>query len=337
MNRYSWNWKLGNVKIDKDIKVFSTFSCGGGSTMGYKRAGFEVLGNVEIDPKINRMYVENHRPKYNYCMDLREFNKLDNLPEELYSLDILDGSPPCTTFSLAGKREKTWGKKKKFREGQNVQTLDDLFFVFLDTVEKLRPKVVVAENVVGIVQGNAKGYCNEIVKRFRCLGYDVQIFHLNAARMDCPQARERIFFIANNQSYDRLVLNYNYDTITFGEIRTEQGRPVGGEVIKSLLEKARTGDRTIGDVYARYNHGRQKYFNAVILSDEEVANTVTSGGNIYRMCDKMECSSLDIVRLQTFPSDYDFCGNPVKYVCGMSVPPNMMANIATEVWEQWLK
>ena len=99
--------------------------------MGYKRAGFDVIGNVEIDPKINAMYVKNHQPKFNYCMDLRDFNKLKELPEELFSLDILDGSPPCSTFSMAGLRERAWNKEKVFREGQKRQRLDDLFFVFL--------------------------------------------------------------------------------------------------------------------------------------------------------------------------------------------------------------
>ncbi len=83
--------------------------------MGYKRAGFNVIGNCEIDEKINRMYVKNNHPKYNYHMDIREFNNIEKLPDELYDLDILDGSPPCTTFSMAGKREETWGKEKKFR------------------------------------------------------------------------------------------------------------------------------------------------------------------------------------------------------------------------------
>ena len=228
MNRFDWKWNLSELKQDKPVNVFSTFSCGGGSSMGYKRAGFSVLGNVEIDPKINSMYVRNNHPKYNYCMDLREFNKLDELPDELYHLDVLDGSPPCTTFSMAGKREKTWGKAKKFREGQAEQTLDDLFFVFLDTVEKLKPKVVIAENVVGIVRGNAKGYCNQIVKRFRELGYGLQIFHLNAAKMDVPQARERIFFIANNKGYGKLNLAFDCDVIPFGTVRSISGIEPGG-------------------------------------------------------------------------------------------------------------
>ena len=98
MTAFSWKWYLKDLKQDKDVTVFSTFSCGGGSTMGYKRAGFKVLGNVEIDPAINAMYVKNHHPKYNYNMDLREFNKLETVPEELLHLDIQDGSPPCTVY-----------------------------------------------------------------------------------------------------------------------------------------------------------------------------------------------------------------------------------------------
>ena len=336
MHRYNWKWSLSEIQQDKDISVFSCFSCGGGSSMGYKKAGFKVLGNVEIDQKINQMYVKNNHPKYNYCMDLREFNALKDIPDDLYHLDILDGSPPCTTFSLAGEREKTWGKTKKFREGQKEQTLDDLFFVFLDTVEKLKPKIVIAENVVGIVQGNAKGYCNQIVKRFHELGYSLQIFHLNSGKMDVPQERERIFFIANNQGYKKLRLDFTYDAIPFGTVRSEKGIETGGKVLKPLLDKAIKGDRKIADVYARYNHGKHKYFNTMILDDDLVAPTVTSGGEMYRFFDRKKCTDEDYRNLQTFPQDYDFCGNSAKYVCGMSVPPNMMANIATEVYNQWL-
>lgn len=108
--------------------------------MGYKLAGCEVLGDLEIDPRVNRVYVANHKPKYNFVMDIREFNSLDDLPDELYHLDILDGSPPCTTFSTSGDREESWGKVKKFREGQTEQTLDDLSFHFIDTAKNYNPR-----------------------------------------------------------------------------------------------------------------------------------------------------------------------------------------------------
>lgn len=334
---YNWKWYLSELKQDKDITVFSCFSCGGGSTMGYKRAGFKVLGNVEIDPRVNEVYKINNHPKYNYLMDLRDFNKLEDLPDELYHLDILDGSPPCSTFSTAGLREKVWGKEKSFREGQKRQVLDDLFFVFLDTVEKLKPKIVIAENVTGIIKGNAKGYVNLILKRFKELGYEVQMFKLNAALMDVPQTRERVFFIANNQNYPELKLRFNGKPILFGEVRTEHGKPFqdkNGEYA-SLLRIAKPCDNCIADVKERLGK-KPSGFNHSINHDNKVAFTVVSGSRSLRICDKTYFSHDDYRNCATFPQDYDFKDQTPNYVCGMSVPPNMMANIATEIYKQWL-
>ena len=336
MNRFSWKWYLKDIVNDKPVKVFSTFSCGGGSTMGYKRAGFKVLGNVEIDPKINEMYVKNQHPEFNYNMDLRQFNEME-VPEELKDLDILDGSPPCTTFSMAGDREQNWGKAKKFREGQSEQTLDDLFFVFLDTVEKLKPKVVIAENVVGLITGKARGYVNQIIKRFHEVGYDVQLFRLNAARMDVPQARERVFFIANRCGFKPLKLDFCYDAIPFGNVKTEKGTEIQDGVLKTALNNASQADRKVEHTVRRISGQAGSYFTIMYVSDKRVAPTLTAGGMMLRLSDKTKLSDGDIVNLSTFPQDYDFNGNGVQYVCGMSVPPNMMANIATEVWEQWFR
>ena len=145
--------------------------------MGYKLAGCDVIGCCEIDPKMNEVYVANHHPKYNYLMDIRDFNAIpdDELPEELFNLDILDGSPPCTTFSMTGKREETWGKEKKFREGQKSQTLDDLSFVFIKTVNKLRPRVVIMENVEGLILGEAWRYVQRIYKEFSGIGQSLVV------------------------------------------------------------------------------------------------------------------------------------------------------------------
>jgi DNA (cytosine-5)-methyltransferase 1 len=336
-HRFDWKWYLKDLNPNKDINVLTTFSCGGGSSMGYKRAGFHVIGNVEIDPKINAMYVKNHHPKYNFNMDLRKFNEKEDIPEELYHLDILDGSPPCTTFSMAGDREDTWGKKKKFNEGQVAQTLDDLFFTFLDTVERLKPKVVVAENVVGLIQGNAKGYVNLIIKRFKELGYEVQIFNLNAARMDVPQSRRRIFFVANRMGYPKLKLDFHYDAIPFGEVRSEHGKPAPeSKATEHLASVAKEGEISLEDAYFRLTGKRGMYFTHKICHDNNVSSTVTAKGEFWRMCDVTKYTDEDYRNVQSFPQDYDFCDNKVQYVCGMSVPPNMMANIATEIYDQWL-
>lgn len=332
---YDWKWNLADLKQDKDVTVFSTFSCGGGSSMGYKRAGLKVIGNCEIDKKINDMYVKNHHPKYNYCMDLREFNQLKEYPEELLNLDILDGSPPCSTFSMAGSREKAWNKAKQFREGQKLQTLDDLFFIFLDTVRVLKPKIVVAENVTGLVKGNAKGYVNEIIKGFRELGYSVQMFVLNGAKMEVPQARERVFFIANRMNYPKLTLNFNYPEIKFCEIRTEEFVPLTQFETKYWLY-VRKSDTSFADVDKRLT-GKGSYFGQLIVWDNRVCPTITSGGGFVKADMASQFSDGDFINAQSFPQDYDFNGNSVQYVCGMSVPPNMMAHVANNIYEQWLK
>ena len=81
MKEYNWYLKdLANIS-NNGYKVFSCFSCGGGSTMGYKLAGYEVIGNCEIDKRINEIYVKNHHPKYNYCMGIQEMNKLKEFPK----------------------------------------------------------------------------------------------------------------------------------------------------------------------------------------------------------------------------------------------------------------
>lgn len=333
---FDWKWYLKDIKQDKDVNVFSCFSCGGGSSMGYKRAGFKVLGNCEIDPRMNGVYVKNNHPKYNFLMDLRDFNKKTDLPEELYHLDILDGSPPCSTFSTAGSREKAWCKEKVFREGQKMQTLDDLFFVFLNTVEKLKPKIVIAENVTGLLKGNARGYVNEIIKRFHGLGYDVQLFQLNAALMNVPQARERVFFIANNQNYPKLKLKFNEEPILFKECRATHGRvidPAFAKATYSYLKHMKPSDKSIKDIKKRL-YGKESNFNDQIIRDCDVAPTLTASGQSIRACDKTWLSDDDCRNITSFPQDYDFGKESAKYICGMSVPPNMMANIASEIWTQ---
>ena len=113
MHKYKYEWTLKDANFTKDQgNVFSCFACGGGSTMGYKLAGFNVLGCNEIDPKMISAYRKNHKPKYSFLEPIQDFKLREDLPEELYNLDILDGSPPCSSFSISGNR-KGLGKAKE--------------------------------------------------------------------------------------------------------------------------------------------------------------------------------------------------------------------------------
>lgn len=336
----SYIWNLTDLKdIRKNgVKVFSCFSCGGGSSMGYKLAGCEVIGNNEIDPKINKMYVSNFHPKYNYCMSIEDMPQAD-FPEELLSLDILDGSPPCSTFSLAGLREKSWGKLKKFREGQEVQVLSDLFFAFIELANVLQPKVVVAENVKGLIVGNAKGYMNLILKAFDAAGYICQVFLLNASTMGVPQRRERVFIIAHRKDLDfpKLRLSFHERPIPYGEFAGAPGKALNPEsAIYRRWQRRAPGDHKVSDTTKRTENGNNSFFGYSYIKPDEVCITVTAAGGLLRWDVPNLLSDRDIKIIQTFPMDYNFCGNEVQYVCGMSVPPRMMEKIAREICRQWL-
>ena len=63
-------------------------SCGGGSSFGYKLAGFDVIGHNDIDKKMIEVYKLNHNPKYSFLESITTFAKRKDLPKELYELDI---------------------------------------------------------------------------------------------------------------------------------------------------------------------------------------------------------------------------------------------------------
>ena len=333
-------WKLEDLKrIKKNgLKVFSCFACGGGSTMGYKLAGFDVIGCNEIDPKMNAMYVKNHHPKHNFNTDIRNWINW-GLPDELYNLDILDGSPPCSVFSMAGKREKGWGIEKTFREGQKKQRLDDLFFFFFYLEKRLNPKVIVAENVIGLIFKKARGYVNEILKRFDKAGYDVQIFLLNSARMGVPQRRERTFFIARRKDLKlpKMVLNFSEKPIKYKEFKDENFKHLDKSTqIYRYWCLRKPSDTSLKNAIMRET-GRSKRFNEKYVHDNKVCGTMLAKGTFLRFDIPGRISDKDIVTIQTFPQNYNFCGQNVQYICGMSVPPIMMKKLAEQIYLQIFK
>ena len=304
--------------------------------MGYKLAGFTHFGGVEIDPKVAAAYKANHKPKHLFVEDIRAFNQRTDLPDELYNLDLLDGSPPCSTFSMAGSREKAWGKEKVFREGQAEQTLDDLVFVYCDTIAKLKPKVFLLENVKGIIQGNAKWYSKEIVRRMEVNGYAVQVFCLNAASMGVPQKRERVFFIGHRKELGlpKLKLEFDERAVTFGVVEDVSDNEEKQKNTKGYSLYIKTKD---GESFSKKDP-KSQFFGYSKVSVSEVPNTVVSNSGTAQWHHKFfrQLNRVEVCQIGTYPLDYDFQGLEPKYLIGMSVPPVMTAQIANQIWEQWL-
>lgn len=322
--------------------VFSCFACAGGSTMGYKLAGFDVIGCNEIDPKVFAVYNANHKPRLSFVCSIRDLLSRD-LPEEMFDLDILDGSPPCTPFSTVGVREKGWGKAKRFSEGQAHQRLDDLFFAFVGLAKRLQPKIVISENVTGIVKGKAKGYVKEIVLALDDAGYDTQIFNLNAARMGVPQARQRVFFLSRRKDLElpRIDLQFDEKPITFGEVESwgvGNGCEVGAiqPSSRKLWAQCQRG-ASLSTV-----HPTGSFYSARRWSSNRPAPTLVSGGAGSQLHPSIprQINTGEWLACSSFPTDMKFPGvtsaGKRKWFMGMSVPPFMVQRIALEVRRQWL-
>lgn len=319
--------------------------------MGYKLAGFDVIGFNEIDPRMAECYIENHKPKYAFVEPIQEFKNRVDLPDELFELDILDGSPPCSSFSMVGSREEAWGKKKKFREGQAEQVLDTLFFDFIDLAKRLQPKVVIAENVKGLLMGEALHYVRKIKEEFEKAGYYIQWKLLDASKMGVPQRRERVFFVGLRKDlaspfleqvdfFDclpKLELGFNEAEIPFCDLMEENGvglfdfAPCCMKYIPMLKP---------GENCGKY-HPNGSYHGAFRINLKEVSPTILSNW-IKSRCGawisekNRTFSAKETCLVGSYPSDYNFLKQSPNYLIGMSVPPLMTARIAHEIDKQWL-
>jgi DNA (cytosine-5)-methyltransferase 1 len=339
-NPHAWFLKDLDKVPKNGLKVMTTFSCGGGSSMGYKLAGCEVIAANDIDPEMAYHYKLNLKPRHYFLCPIKDLLK-KKLPDELYGVDILDGSPPCSTFSMAGSREKAWGKKKHFREGQAEQVLDDLFFDYLDLVEHLKPKVAIAENVKGMIQGAAKGYVKMIFERYRAIGYRPQLFLVNAADCGVPQKRERVFFCALRDDIDRakLVLAPKHRWISAGEatsdclnIKDRELTPNHSKMWKNINE-----GESLADYYLQTNQ-RCRSFSEQKLDSKSPSCALTSKDShfMHWACPRY-LNYPEWKRLGSFPDDYQSKTDKIgKYMIGMSVPPRMAEQVAKAVIEQWL-
>jgi DNA (cytosine-5)-methyltransferase 1 len=353
-HKFPYEWKLSDGYPAKSIdyhgkKVFSCFACGGGSTMGYKLAGYEVIGCNEIDPKMMAAYIANHNPKYSYLEPIQTFKLRNDLPSELYELDILDGSPPCSSFSMAGNREKDWGKEKKFREGQAKQELDTLFFDFIDLAKKLQPKVVIAENVKGLLMGRAKSYVRRIYKELDQAGYYVQHWLLDASKMGVPQRRERVFFIALRKDLAKPFLNvvdmfntqpilnldFNEPPIPYNEIE-EHGVDIG----IYPLPPSRSIDWDKTPLGQSFGASCGRGFTSYKIDPTKPLNTINTGwkprDGAFHYSIKRALTLTEISKAGSFPLDYNYLKIHCSDIIGMSVPPVMTAQIANQIYLQWL-
>lgn len=240
----------------------------------------------------------------------------------------------------------------KFREGQKKQVLDTLFFDFIKLAKKLKPKVIVAENVTGLAKGNAILYYQAIIKGMTDAGYYVTTHVLDASRMGVPQKRKRLFFIALRQdltkyarkeenlfgAYPCLHLDFCEKEIPLKDFADYKGEEINKNSCRYKYWKLKKeGEKKISMVKMRLGE-KESLFNYEFVSSDNPLPTITARSyhKIMHWNKPLYISKREITLGSSFPLDYDFGKEHSEYICGMSVPPIMIANIANKIWEQWL-
>tara|TARA_R110000787_G_scaffold254561_1_gene359846 strand:- start:14 stop:943 length:930 start_codon:yes stop_codon:yes gene_type:complete len=306
--------------------------------MGYKLAGFNVIGCNEIDEKMIETYKANHNPKFAFLEGIQTFAERDDYPEELYNLDILDGSPPCSSFSTSGNRDKDWGKNKKFKEGQAEQVLDTLFFDFIKLAKKLQPKVVVAENVKGLLLGTAQKYVNKILLDLADAGYYVDYVLLDGSDLGVPQRRERVFFYAIRKDLYKGEFADLFQTRPVLNIDIKEPKIPFSQVQRSDVQRDGIAARDTAEWEKAARTGQAKKYGFLYRAlGRRVCATILTGARYCIEDEPLQFVDDEFSLVASFPLDYNFLTNKAQYITGMSVPPVMMAHIADAIYEQWLK
>lgn len=161
--------------------------CGvGGMSLGFERAGFDVLAAFDFEHRHVEAYNYNRRKEVAIIADIHKLSsdEIFSLCNGVKEIDVIFGGPPCQGFSVAGK-------------GILEDERNSLLHEFARVVGEVKPKIFVAENVTGILSSKY----SELIKRFQdqmiSFGYTIldSPWVLDASDFGVPQRRKRVFFV----------------------------------------------------------------------------------------------------------------------------------------------
>lgn len=333
-----------NAFAPNGFKAISTFSGCGGSSLGYKMAGFKVLWASEFIPAAQDTYRLNHSDTILDTRDIRQVEARDILNAidmKAGELDLMDGSPPCASFSTAGKREAGWGMVKNYSD--TTQRTDDLFFEYARLVKDIQPKVFVAENVSGLIKGTAKGYFLEILKALKDCGYNVEAKVLDAQWLGVPQMRQRLIFVGVRNDLGLKPahpkpLGYQY---TVRDAWTNVPLSEKVSFVGYSLEKYWNETKRGGSHHKRFSLKRNAWDKPSFAVTQTMGNNsgqVKFAAAISHPDEPRYPTIAELKRICGFPDDFQLTGSYAQQWerLGRAVPPVMMSHIATSIRDEIL-
>lgn len=172
-------------KVEKKPTAIDLFCGAGGLTLGLKKANFEVVAGLERFDNVARTYHRNHPEVHLIVDDVRNVSGQRILNEvKLKEIDLIAGCPPCQGFSKL---------TDKYRR---EDSRNDLVFEMAKIIKDIQPKMVMMENVPGLMKGRGKLIFNDFTTMLDDMGYVVRADVLQMADYGIPQSRKRLVLLA---------------------------------------------------------------------------------------------------------------------------------------------
>ena len=342
------------------MKIIDLFSGVGGLSHGFEQVGFEPVVAIDFWDDAIKTYNHNRKDKVGKSMDITKFN--DELLSQIikdHKVDGIIGGPPCQGFSTARLSNAT-EKIGKVNESRN-----HLYLEFFRTVDIVRPKFFLIENVRGLVSANKGAFVKDIIERFGGIGYKVSFQILNASDYGVPQNRQRVFFVG--------LLDGNFEFPEKFEYKISTKEAIADLInsVEDSVQKYSTPSKNEYQKLMREGKKIIKNHEVTIHNDQtkNVISMVPDGGNIkslpseywnirrynkafQRMNSDLPSNTIDTghrnyfhyeanriptaresARIQSFPDSFEFLGtkgSQYKQV-GNAVPPLLAKAIAERI------
>ncbi|HSV94740.1 MAG TPA: DNA (cytosine-5-)-methyltransferase [Spirochaetia bacterium] len=354
--------KFSNSSKPKGIALFA--GCGGLS-LGFHRAGFDILGFVELEKEYRETYGENFKNTECLGSDIRNVSNEDvqKWKKHFGEIDVLFGGPPCQGFSLAGKRDR-------------FDPRNQLYLEFVRVASKLNPRMIVLENVRLLTSMKTinDGYvADDIVQRFNDIGYEVKYKVLNAQDYGVPQSRSRVIFIGVRKDLNKNEITFPDQThgvnhnslfplkplITFRDATSDLESLESGEKSdKDPLHFAISHPQHVIEMLKMTPEGKSAHENSdpahrpksgynttyKRIKWDEPSSTIgttfsmISGSRNVHPTNTRSLTIREATRCQTFPDEFKFLGNwgTIRTMIGNAVPPLLGEAIANHIKKKYL-
>lgn len=331
------------------------FSGCGGFSAGMEMAGHKCLLGVDFEPAAIKSFEKNHKHAKGVCMDIHKLKKrqLEQLVD-INSIDMVIGGPPCQGFSTVGK-------------GDAKDSRNDLFQQFIRIVKLTNPKIVLFENVTGILAKKNEKTLDKIFKSFEKLGFHMDARVMSADEYGVPSRRRRTIIMGVKDALPQ------FPKISHGErgkkelitvkealsnMHTKKGEIYNHEVefakLKNKLDEKRLkhipagcGIRYERDekaylpkklrfdvIWEEMNEKRFRQTRLQRLDWDRPAPTIlTSRTMYYHPKEARYLTVREAATCQSFPADFIFEGSQTAQFrqIGNAVPPLLAKAIGSEI------